>query len=79
MTGMFGGGMTGDDDNATQMMSMENMTELGGMENMTEAALQQAINLVICIPMMNEEMMESMMGNGHNSTSSMMMNGMPMQ
>ena len=89
MTGMFGGGMTGDDDNATQqmmmglmqqqMMSMENMTELGGMENMTEAALQQAMNLVICIPMMNEEMMESMMGNGHNSTSSMMMNGMPMQ
>src|SRR5918993_3929734 len=89
MTGMFGGGMTGDDDNATQqmmmglmqqqMMSMENMTELGGMENMTEAALQQSMNLVICIPMMNEEMMESMMGNGHNSTSSMMMNGMPMQ
>src|SRR5215203_979822 len=79
MTGMFGGGMTGDDDNATQqMMSMENRTELGGMENMTEAALQQAMNLVICIPMMNEEMM----GNGHNSTSSMMMNGMngmPMQ
>jgi hypothetical protein len=79
MTGMFGGGMTGDDDNATQMMSMENMTELGGMENMTEAALQQAMNLVICIPMMNEEMMESMMGNGRNSTSSIMMNGMPMQ
>jgi uncharacterized protein YgfB (UPF0149 family) len=89
MTGMFGGGMTGDDDNATQqmmmgliqqqMMSMENMTELGGMENMTEAALQQAMNLVICIPMMNEEMMESMMGNGRNSTSSMMMNGMPVQ
>ena len=89
MTGVFGGGMTGDDDNATQqmmmglmqqqMMSMENMTELGGMENMTEAALQQAMNLAICIPIMNEEMMESMMGNGHNSTSSMMMNGMPMQ
>src|ERR671915_715863 len=89
MTGVFGGGMTGDDDNATQqmmmglmqqqMMSMENMTELGGMENMTEAALQQAMNLAICIPIMNEEMMESMMGNGHNSTSSMMMNGMPVQ
>ena len=97
MTGMFGGGMTGDDDNATQMMmglmqqqmmsmenmtelgGMENMTELGGMENMTEAALQQAMNLVICIPKMNEEMMESMMGNGHNRTSSMVMNGMPMQ
>jgi hypothetical protein len=29
--------------------------------------------------MMNEGMMESMMDNGHNSTSSMMMNGMPMQ
>ena len=80
MTGMFGGGTTDDDDNATQqMMSTENKTELGGMENMTEAALQQAMNLVICIPMMNEEMMESMMGNGHNSTSSMMMNGIPMQ
>jgi hypothetical protein len=82
LTGMFeeDGGMTDPSGNSTQqMMSMENMTELGGMENMTEAALQQAMNLVICIPMMNEEMMESMMGNGHNSTSSMMMNGMPMQ
>lgn len=68
-----------------QMMSMENMTGFGGMENMTgfgglenmsEAALQQAMNLVICIPMMNEEMMQSMMGNGQNS---MLMNGMPMQ
>jgi hypothetical protein len=59
MTGMFGGGMTGDDDNATQqmmmglmqqqMMSMENMTELGGMENMTVAALQQAMDMVISV------------------------------
>lgn len=90
VSGMFGEGMTGDDDNATkqmmmglmqeQMMSMgmENMTEVGGMENMTEVALQQAMNLAICIPMMNEEMMESMMGNGQNSTSSMM-SGMMME
>jgi len=80
MTGMFGGGMTGDDDNATQQMMMGlRQQQMMSMENMTEAALQQAMNLVICIPMMNEEMMESMMGNGHNSTSSMIMNGMPMQ
>ena len=85
VSGMFGEGMTGDDDNATkqmmmglmqqQMMSMggmENMTGLGGMENMTEVTLQQAMNLAICIPIMNEEMMESMMGNSQNSTSSMM-------
>ncbi|HEX7207227.1 MAG TPA: hypothetical protein VF233_03540 [Nitrososphaeraceae archaeon] len=67
-SGMFGEGMTGDDDNATKQMmmglmqqqlmsmGMENMTELGEMENMTEVALQQAMNLAICIPMMNEEM-----------------------
>jgi|SRR5215208_4516362 hypothetical protein len=80
MTGMFGGGMTGDDDNATQQMMMGLMQQqMMSMENMTEAALQQAMNLVIRIPMMNEEMMESMMGNGHNRTSSMVMNGMPMQ
>jgi hypothetical protein len=85
------GSMTGDDDNATQQMmmglmqqqmmsmgGMENMTEVGGMENMTEVALQQAMNLAICIPIMNEEMMESMMGNGQNSTSSMM-SGMMME
>lgn len=91
VSGMFGEGMTGDDNNATkqmmmglmqqQMMSMggmENMTGLGGMENMTEVALQQAMNLAICIPIMNEEMMESMMGNGQNSTSSMM-SGMIME
>jgi hypothetical protein len=64
VSGIFGEGMTGDDDNATkqmmmglmqqQMMSMgmENITELGEMENMTEVAM----NLAICIPMMNEEM-----------------------
>ena len=91
VSGMFGEGMTGDDNNATkqmmmglmqqQMMSMggmENMTGLGGMENMTEVTLQQAMNLAICIPIMNEEMMESMMGNGQNSTSSMM-SGMMME
>jgi hypothetical protein len=86
VSGIFGEGMTGDDDNATkqmmmglmqqQMMSMgmENITELGEMENMTEGAM----NLAICIPMMNEEMMESMMGNGQNNTSSMM-SGMMME
>ena len=90
VSGMFGEGMTGDDHNATrqmmmglmqqQMMSMgmENMTELGGMENMTEVALQQAMNLAICIPIMNEEFTKSMMGNGQNSTSSMM-SGMMME
>ena len=55
MTGMFGGGMTGDDDNATQMMMGLMQQQMMSMENMTEAALQQAMNLVICIPMMNEE------------------------
>lgn len=90
VSGMFGEGMTGDDDNATKQMmmglmqqqlmsmGMENMTEVGEMENMTEVGLQQAMNLAICIPMMNEEMMESMMGNGQNSTSSMM-SGMMME
>lgn len=90
VSGMFGEGMTGDDNATKQMMmglmqqqmmsmgGMENMTGLGGMENMTEVALQQAMNLAICIPIMNEEMMESMMGNGQNSTSSMM-SGMIME
>ena len=50
----------------------------GGMENMTEAELQHVMNMVICLPAMNEEMMQSMMGNGQNSTSSMM-SGMMMQ
>ena len=90
VSGMFGEGMTGDDDNATKQMmmglmqqqlmsmGMENMTELGEMENMTEVGLEQAMNLAICIPMMNEEMMKSMMGNGQNSMSSMM-SGMMME
>ena len=90
VSGMFGEGMTGDDDNATKQMmmglmqqqlmsmGMENMTEVGEMENMTEVGLQQAMNLAICIPMMNEEMMKSMMGNGQNSMSSMM-SGMMME
>jgi hypothetical protein len=89
VSGMFGEGMTGDDNATKQMMmglmqqqlmsmGMENMTEVGEMENMTEVGLQQAMNLAICIPMMNEEMMESMMGNGQNSTSSMM-SGMMME
>ena len=48
------------------------------MENTTEAELQHVMNMVICLPAMNEEMMQSMMGNGQNSTSSMM-SGMMMQ
>jgi hypothetical protein len=89
VSGMFGEGMTGDDNATKQMMmglmqqqlmsmGMENMTEVGEMENMTEVAFQQAMNLAICIPMMNEEMMKSMMGNSQNSTSSMM-SGMMME
>jgi hypothetical protein len=89
VSGMFGEGMTGDDNATKQMMmglmqqqlmsmGMENMTELGEMENMTEVGLEQAMNLAICIPMMNEEMMKSMMGNGQNSMSSMM-SGMMME
>jgi hypothetical protein len=89
VSGMFGEGMTGDDNATKQMMmglmqqqlmsmGMENMTEVGEVENMTEVGLQQAMNLAICIPMMNEEMIESMMGNGQNSTSSMM-SGMMME
>jgi hypothetical protein len=83
LTGMMGGGMTGDDGNATQQMMMglmqqQMMSGAGGMENMTEAELQHVMNMVICLPVMNEEMMQSMMGNGKNSTSSMM-SGMMMQ
>jgi hypothetical protein len=89
VSGMFGEGMTGDDNATKQMMmglmqqqlmsmGMENMIEVGEMENMTEVALQQPMNLTICIPMMNEEMMKSMMGNGQNNTSSMM-SGMMME
>jgi hypothetical protein len=83
LTGMMGGGMTSDDGNATQQMMMglmqqQMMSGAGGMENMTEAELQHVMNMVICLPAMNEEMMQSMMGNGQNSTSSMM-SGMMMQ
>lgn len=83
LTGMMGGGMTGDDGNATQqmmrgLMQQQMMSGAGGMENMTEAELQHVMNMVICLPAMNEEMMQSMMGNGQNSTSSMM-SGMMMQ
>ena len=83
LTGMMGGGMTGDDSNATQqmmrgLMQQQMMSGAGGVENMTEAELQHVMNMVICLPAMNEEMMQSMMGNGQNSTSSMM-SGMMMQ
>lgn len=83
LSGMFGGmtGDGGDDGNATQQMLMEMMEQQMmsagglGMENMTESDLQKAMDLVICIPVLGEEMMQSMMGNGTNS----MMNGMMMQ
>jgi hypothetical protein len=84
LTGMMGGGgMAGDGGNATQqmmmgMMQQQMMSGAGGMGNMTEAELQHVMNMVICLPAMNEEMMQSMMGNGQNSTSSMM-SGMMMQ
>ncbi len=42
---------------------------------MTDSDLQKAMDLVICIPVMGDEMMQSMMGNGNNS----MMKGMMMQ
>lgn len=77
LSGMFGGEMTGDDGNAMQQLAkqmmtqrmMEMMSEASGMENMTERRFQQAMNLVLCIPMMGEEMMQSMMGNGQNNTT----------
>jgi hypothetical protein len=91
MMGMMGDEMNGNDGNATQQMmmgmmgqqmmsggGMENMTELGGMENMTESVMQQAMNLQICFPMMDEKMMQGMMGNGQNNTGDMM-NGMMME
>ena len=64
---MFGG-MTGDggnDGNVTQQMMMEMMEQQMmsagglGMENMTESDLQKAMDLVICIPVMGEEMMQN--------------------
>jgi hypothetical protein len=83
LTGMMGGGgMAGDSGNATQqmmgLMQQQMMSGAGGMGNMTEAELQHVMNMVICLPAMNEEMMQSMMGNGQNSTSSMM-SGMMMK
>ena len=91
MMGMMGDEMNGNDGNATQQMmmgmmgqqmmsggGMENMTELGGMENMTESVMQQAMNLQICFPIMDEKMMQGMMGNGQNNTGDMM-NGMMME
>jgi hypothetical protein len=57
---MFGSGMmAGNDGNATQQM----MSQAGGMGGMTDSELQQVMNLVICIPMMGEEMMQGMIGN----------------
>jgi hypothetical protein len=81
-TGMFGDGMmTGDDGNTTQQMIMglmrqQMMSQAGGMGGMTDSELQQVMNLVICIPMMGDEMMHGMMGN--NSMGGMMQ-GMMMQ
>jgi hypothetical protein len=81
LTGMFGGGMSGDDGNATQQMMMglmrqQMMSQSGEMGNMTDSELQQVMNLVICIPVMSDEMMQGMM---RNNNMSGMMNGMMMQ
>jgi hypothetical protein len=82
LTGMFGDGMmTGDDGNTTQQMLMglmrqQMMSQAVGMGDMTDSELQQVMNLVICIPMMGEEMMQGMMG---NNTTGGMMHGMMMQ
>lgn len=77
LSGMFGG--IADKSNATQQTIMDMMkqqmmaSDAGfGMQNMTESELQQLMDFVICSPAMGEEMMQSMMGNGHNSTSGMM-------
>jgi hypothetical protein len=90
LSGMFGGmtGDGGDDGNVTQQMMMEMMGQqmnmsggVMGMQDMSESEMQQAMNFQICFPMMGEEMMQhmqDMMGNGQNSTDSMM-NGMMMQ
>jgi hypothetical protein len=86
LTGMMGGGgmMGGDGGNATQQMMMglmqqQMMSEGGfGMGNTTEADMQHIMNMAICIPVMDEEVMEGMMGNGQNNMSSMM-GGMMMQ
>ena len=85
LTGMMGGGgMAGDGGNATQQMMMglmqqQMMSEGGfGMGNTTEADMQHIMNMAICIPVMDEETMEGMMGNGQNNMSSMM-DGMMMQ
>src|SRR5215203_4635561 len=69
LTDMFGGGMmTGDDGNTTQQMIMglmrqQMMSQVGGMGGMTDSELQQVMNLVVCIPMIGDEMMQGMMGN----------------
>jgi hypothetical protein len=85
LTGMMGGGgMAGEGGNATQQMMMglmqkQMMSEGGfGMGNTTEAEMQHIMNMSICLPVMDEEMMKGMMGNGQNNMSSMM-GGMMMQ
>ena len=84
LTGMFGSGMmAGNDGNATQQMMMglmrqQMMSQVGGMGGMTDSEMQQVMNLVICIPMMEEEMMQGMMGMENNTMGSMM-DGMMMQ
>jgi hypothetical protein len=71
---MFGGA-AGTDGNASKQMMMDMMKEQmtmmmpggGGfdeMGNMTELELEQAMQLVICMPIMDGKMMEGMMGMG---------------
>jgi hypothetical protein len=57
-------------DNATsQMMMMEMMKQqtmvsgnTTGTQNMTEQQVQQAMQFVICLPIMNEQMLQNMTG-----------------
>jgi hypothetical protein len=69
VSGMFGDTL-GTDANATEQMMMDMMEQqmmmpadggFGGMENMTEADMQQALEMVICFPRMDQSMMKGMM------------------
>jgi hypothetical protein len=76
-SGMLGGNPTlngtGNVDNATEQMSMDMMRQQmmmmgsgggsdNGMGNMSEAHLQQMMEMAICFPSMNREMMKGMNG-----------------
>lgn len=70
VSGMFGDTLA-TDANSTQQMMMGMMGQqmmippdggFAGMDNMTEVDMQQALEMVICFPMMDHSMMEGMMG-----------------